>query len=569
MRLRHTVAVLGLAVLPGVAAHAEAPQTVCTVTVNSADEGASLRRHLPADRFRFVELVQRGRTDWLDAACRSGVRCDVLVVSAHHDAHGTFYADPPGQPERFTAADLERLSCSGACPALFSQVKEAYLFGCNTLNPHPLSDAPAEVLRSLLRAGPSRSKARQTWQSLAGVHAQSRRDRMQLIFAGVPVIYGFTGIAPLGPVAAGVLEGHLRRGGGRDVGRGRPSRRLLKAFSAFGLAAAPGVNETSEQAQARADMCQWADERRPAHHQLAFVHRLLQRPVGEVRLSMDRVQRLMNSLGDTARQQPEVAVPLSAIAGDHAARARLLGYARQTDRPPVQLQLFDLAHALGWLTDAQRRDERIQWLSALHRRRDLGVPEVDLACSLGLDGPLDGAPGRPPARHKTLSDDVAHAALRACLGHADDRTRLLQAVVSAPAADVPVVQAYLRHRPVTDAVEWRLLVEQIAAMPSDDRQVLALESLRYRSLDDRAVVLRLAQLFAVSRSAAVQSAIAGLLIRADPAALDGEALTPTLVNRRLSEPGGGPLIDLLLDLLQAHLRAVSIHTGAGTRASTD
>jgi len=48
------------------AGSADAPkQTVCTITVNSADEKEAFRRHLPPDRYRFVELVERGRADWL------------------------------------------------------------------------------------------------------------------------------------------------------------------------------------------------------------------------------------------------------------------------------------------------------------------------------------------------------------------------------------------------------------------------------------------------------------------------------------------------------------------------
>ena len=55
-------------------APADPRQTVCTVTVNSADEKESFERALPAARFRFVELVQPGRSDWLQAACRAAVR---------------------------------------------------------------------------------------------------------------------------------------------------------------------------------------------------------------------------------------------------------------------------------------------------------------------------------------------------------------------------------------------------------------------------------------------------------------------------------------------------------------
>ena len=50
------------------------PQTVCTITVNSPDEQATFRRYLPPERFTFVELVERGRPDWLESARRAGIR---------------------------------------------------------------------------------------------------------------------------------------------------------------------------------------------------------------------------------------------------------------------------------------------------------------------------------------------------------------------------------------------------------------------------------------------------------------------------------------------------------------
>ena len=60
-------------------------RTVCTITVNSPDEKEMFRQRLPADQYQFVELVERGRPDWLASACRKGVRCDLLVISGHLD----------------------------------------------------------------------------------------------------------------------------------------------------------------------------------------------------------------------------------------------------------------------------------------------------------------------------------------------------------------------------------------------------------------------------------------------------------------------------------------------------
>ena len=68
-------------------------KTVCTITVNSPDEREMFRRSLPADDFDFVELVERGRPDWLTSACRKGVRCDALLISGHFDGGTEFYSD--------------------------------------------------------------------------------------------------------------------------------------------------------------------------------------------------------------------------------------------------------------------------------------------------------------------------------------------------------------------------------------------------------------------------------------------------------------------------------------------
>jgi hypothetical protein len=67
-----------------VEAHA-GKRTVCTITVNSSDEKEMFKQRLPASQYEFVELVERGRPDWLESACRQGVRCDMLIISGHFD----------------------------------------------------------------------------------------------------------------------------------------------------------------------------------------------------------------------------------------------------------------------------------------------------------------------------------------------------------------------------------------------------------------------------------------------------------------------------------------------------
>ena len=113
--------------------------------------------------------------------------------------------------EFLPVAELERASCSDSCPALFSQLKEVYLFGCNTLNADAVKSVSSEVGRSLVRAGHSPVDARRLVHALDQLHGESSRDRMRRIFTNVPVIYGFSSVAPLGPTAATLLGRYLQR----------------------------------------------------------------------------------------------------------------------------------------------------------------------------------------------------------------------------------------------------------------------------------------------------------------------------------------------------------------------
>jgi hypothetical protein len=176
-------------------------KTVCTITVNSPDEKDIFRQNLSRDEFQFVELVESGRPDWLESACRKGVHCDVLLISGHFDGGTEFYSDRLDAREYLPVGEMERVSCSDSCPGLFSQLKEVYLFGCNTLNAEAMRSASAEIARSLVRSGHSQSDAERLSRVLNERHGESNRDRMRHIFKDVPLIYGFSSKAPLGRTA--------------------------------------------------------------------------------------------------------------------------------------------------------------------------------------------------------------------------------------------------------------------------------------------------------------------------------------------------------------------------------
>src|SRR4030095_14081014 len=223
-----TALVLPLVALCLAAAPAHADKTtVCTITVNSSDEKEAFRRNLPADKYQFVELVEHGRPDWLSSACRAGVQCDMLIISGHYDGGHEFFSEYVEASEFLPVAEMERVSCSGLCNGLFSRLKEVYLFGCNTLNPEARRSVSANAVSSLVQGGLPRAEAERIVRSVNASSEESSRDRMRLVFKDVPVIYGFSSVAPLGPTAAGILNRYFQKAGAAAGGTRRGTHRLL------------------------------------------------------------------------------------------------------------------------------------------------------------------------------------------------------------------------------------------------------------------------------------------------------------------------------------------------------
>ncbi len=540
------------ALLLSSAAPAEASkQTVCTITVNSVDEKEAFRRYLPASKYQFVELVERDRPDWLASACRAAVSCDVLIISGHYDGGNEFFSDRLETREFLPVDELERVSCSDSCPGLFSQLKEVHLFGCNTLNPQALSSATAEVVRSLVREGHTPKQAEQQLRALNAGHGESSRDRMRLVFKDVPVIYGFSSVAPLGPIAGAALNRYFQSHGVREIGQGRASQRLLAQFAPYGMSVAQGMTDKDPHAEMREDVCQFADERTSDAKKLGFVHELLQRQTAQARVHLDRIQRQAKVLDDPARRTPELDQVLAGITADADARDRFLKFARDADRPAVRARMLKLARDVGWLSADDRWDELAQMLDELQARPVLGVTEVDLACTLNQEHELDGTFNRAPVAGGT-ADDVPHAAVRACLGSEEGRARTLQGLVSAVEADVQIARAYLRHRPITDAAELRRVAADVAAMRPSDAQVRALEALGRHYVADREILEMLMRLYSHTPSWPVQAAVAGILIRADQRGMASPQLVATLLkDRRPSSPPGDTMVDALIRRLQS------------------
>jgi hypothetical protein len=538
-------AALALALAAVAAAPALAEKTVCTITVNSEDEREVFKQQLPTGKYRFVELVERGRPDWLARACREQVRCDVLLVSGHF-AGTDFYSSKP-DTEYLPVDEMERVPCSDACPGLFSGLQEIYLFGCDTLKAEPVKSATPEIVRGLVRAGRTRAEAERLAKALSERHGESSRGRMRRIFANVPVIYGFSSLAPYGRVAGPMLRRHFEAGPDAEVGSGRVSARLLATFAPASMVVTHGLRSDETDADFRAEVCSFYDDRLTVAQKVAHIHRLLARDMAEVRMSFDRVEKFVGSLRGESRAEAAAAVALAALRDDSATRERYLGLARDTEDPALRVRMIDLARSLEWLDAAGQRAEVMRMVSGLLAGGSPGFSEVDLVCGLNRTGELDAELHRVssmPVRH------VAESALLACLGSAANRDLVLRALASPNEHEVQVAEAYVRHRPITDGAELRTLAAGVTRMAGAAAQVRALAALARQHVSDREVLDELARLYARTKSAGVQQAIAEVFIRASGEAMSMPGLAAVFRQHRLKPAhGGSDLVEVLLKRL--------------------
>lgn len=531
------------------AAHA-APKTVCTITVNSPDERESFRRHLPAGDYKFVELVERGRPDWLASACQQRVQCDALIISGHFDGGTEFYTDRHDQSEYLSVEEMERASCSDACPGVFSQLKEVYLFGCNTLKPEARQVVTEDIVRGLLKSGQSPADAAKVAMLLGEQHSGSNRDRMRHIFKNVPAIYGFSALAPLGRTAGPLLDRYFQSATVPEIGTGQVSSKLLAAFSNTTLTVTPGLSDGESQASVRRDACQFIDDRLSPAQKIAFMHDVLKRDMSEVRMLLGHLERFAASIGAAQRLVPKTAAVLETIVADQAARGRYLDAARDADEPSVRTRMMALARNIGWLSPAQEQAEFMRTIADQIARGRVGRDEVDLACARGRQDAQDPAV-RTIAAGALKTGKVAPAAAMACLGSPEAHARVVRAVTSVNADDITIAQTYLRHRPLADVGELRAVASAIGRMPASDAQVRAIETLAQQRVSDPESLRAIAALFPLAKSVQVQRAIAGVLIRSDYRSLGQADLARSLKQYRLKSSDGNDVIDALLRVLQA------------------
>ena len=335
-----------------------AKRVACFMTINSVEEKQTFTRYLnPAD-WDLVELV--GQTPgaptsgWIDAVCRSGLQCDIEVVSGHFA--GNFFGK---SGYTLSLDEMNAHSCAVDCAGILNHPREVYLFGCNTLagKDHD-SRTPQEYFDVLIADGIPRDQAARIVEDRYSPFGQDNRGKMQRSFAGVPYLYGFYSKSPLGAAIQPVLQKYFKSLGDytahfdRIVAAGSnaetaPNAVLGKLLDGYNFYQTPGLDPKSPEYEAYLPVCELSDARTPIPARMDTAIELI---------GSDRLISLLPSLETFFRQNyteihEKAADRLRIIQGMTKARETFLGSIDSVFLFATKLRWVRFARELGWLSE--------------------------------------------------------------------------------------------------------------------------------------------------------------------------------------------------------------------------
>ena len=398
----------------GAAPSTSAKRTVCTVTVNSDDEKKAFQAKLSPKDFKFVELTDIGRTpgqpnaDWFKKACEQKVSCDVLIVSGHFA--GSFFGD--GQ-EEWSLDEMERMSCSNKCAGILQNPKETFLFGCNTLATKEKDSRRPEDYQATLQGehyGFSEATATRLRQTRYSALGASYKERMQRVFAGVPHLYGFDSVGPLGAVVKPSLDAYLAKipnysayldrikktegerlseqlttlnaavGNMNDTVMIEPNTELARAMKPYGnFAQCAGVMPGTLDANIRAEVCRLYNKTLPLAERARSAAEMLRK---RDRLAyLPSVFEFMKENETALNRDPQAREILKGLQGDAALWAELdRMLADNNESPYTKIDILRLKYSIGKLDksglEGQLKTVLAKEIRALDKRA------VEILCTL-------------------------------------------------------------------------------------------------------------------------------------------------------------------------------------------
>jgi hypothetical protein len=189
-------------------------RTVCAMTMNSDEEREVFRTQIEKDSKNFnplVELTDFGGADWFQKACRSGIKCDQVLISGHFTDR--FGGTTAGVKRILKLDDLEKAGCQNTCEGILDHPYEVFLLGCNTLaTKAPDNRTPDVYLSHLLEEGMTRKRAELITEARYGKTGDDNRSRFERAFRGQKkMLYGFTARGPSGATVEPMLKEYFSK----------------------------------------------------------------------------------------------------------------------------------------------------------------------------------------------------------------------------------------------------------------------------------------------------------------------------------------------------------------------
>lgn len=359
-------------------------KTVCTITINSEQEKEVFQRYLRPSEFNFIELTPEDRSDdqdWFGRACRSGVQCDVMVISGHFG--GTFFGK---SGYRLTLEELETWGCSSECDGLLSRPKEVFLFGCNTLAGKNKDHRTREEYIAVLREdGFTQRQAEQVAAFRYSPVGQANADRMRRAFKGVTKLYGFNSVAPSGKNIDASLAKYLKSVG--DYGRHlqtlkneAPNQRLASYLKWSSFVETPGWGRDVS----RSPVCYLNNDKVDRIKKLQWVKETFQDKKKRVEYAPHIERFLRTELDRKLEWSAEENRILTEIAGNTEAKSDLEGllHGEIQGMAHIQVSLANLMRMLNWW-DQGRYSAALRRIVGDIMKPNMSIESRDLICSLG------------------------------------------------------------------------------------------------------------------------------------------------------------------------------------------
>lgn len=383
------------------------------MTINSDNERRVFEEQISRNQAHFnpiVELTSMGNgNNWFEAACRSGIRCDQLLISGHFSSSwsGTSRKKLPLQK-------MEEAGCSDTCEGILDHPYEVFLMGCNTMSTKALDSRTQSSYRDhLLHDGMNLSTAEMTAEARYGQTGDDNKTRFQRAFrGGFKRLYGFDSVGPSGQNVEGMLRNYFDRTDLRDnLERVRAARMMgnVEALNPGGRESdrSPGYNQeladalsvtAFDQCAAGADnerdrrMCRLLDPRVSVDQKLDTLALSLQSENWIKYIpTMNEFFKNHPVSGMNARQKAEIAE----LSSNDVIKRQIRNLVQTTDALSVQVEWAKFARNFGFLS---RQEEAAALNANLNKMLESGLTkaQADLICQVRDDLPVRSANARSP-----------------------------------------------------------------------------------------------------------------------------------------------------------------------------